>query len=403
MSCSSGEESPRRLATQEITTATDSREILAHARRQAAERNLSDYFIVDVDSHHVESESWPQILDYVEDPVIRYNAQAMTAGTGARGYLHNSPGLLFQDVFGRIPHQQKLAEPINDTDDTSVHRDITLVRRAMESMGTDIQVVFPQPMLSMGLHPLLEAEVQLSFAYNRWFADNILAVENRIKGLLYLPFGDPGATLRMVREFAGKPGVVGFMVTSTRDQSVHDNAYLPVYAELEELGLPIAFHAGPNWNNSMSRMMNRFLSVHAISFVLYNMVHLTNWIVNGLPERFPRLKVIWIESGLAWVPMMMQRLDHEYLMRQSDAPLLRRLPSEYMRDMYYSSQPMESGHPALLEATFAAMNAESQLMWSSDWPHWDFDLPSTIYDLPFLTEQGRRNILGETARKVFQL
>ena len=45
------------------------------------------------------------------------------------------------------------------------------------------------------------------------------------------------------------------------------------------------------------------------------MVHLTNWIINGLPERFPKLKVIWIESGLAWLPFMMQRLDHEYLMR----------------------------------------------------------------------------------------
>ena len=55
-------------------------------------------------------------------------------------------------------------------------------------------------------------------------------------------------------------------------------------------------------------MMNRFISVHALGFVFYNMVHLTNWIINGLPERFPKLKLMWIESGLAWVPFMMQRL-----------------------------------------------------------------------------------------------
>jgi predicted TIM-barrel fold metal-dependent hydrolase len=42
-------------------------------------------------------------------------------------------------------------------------------------------------------------------------------------------------------------------------------------------------------------------------------------------------------------------------------------------------------------------------MYSSDYPHWDFDLPSTIYDLPFLNEQAKRNILGETAAKVFNL
>jgi hypothetical protein len=49
------------------------------------------------------------------------------------------------------------------------------------------------------------------------------------------------------------------------------------------------------------------------------------------------------------------------------------------------------------------INADTQLMYSSDYPHWDFDLPSTIYDLPFLSEQSKKNILGETAAKVFNL
>ena len=57
--------------------------------------------------------------------------------------------------------------------------------------------------------------------------------------------------------------------------------------------------------------------MHALSFVHYNMIHMTNWIINGLPERFPKLKVLWIESGLAWIPFLMQRLDHEYMMRTS--------------------------------------------------------------------------------------
>ena len=52
--------------------------------------------------------------------------------------------------------------------------------------------------------------------------------------------------------------------------------------------------------------------MHALSFVHYSLIHLTNWIINGLPERFPKLKVVWVESGLAWIPFLMQRLDHEY-------------------------------------------------------------------------------------------
>ena len=57
----------------------------------------------------------------------------------------------------------------------------------------------------------------------------------------------------------------------------------------------------------------------------------------------------------------------------------------------------------LTQATFEAINAETQLMYSSDWPHWDFDLPSAITGLPFLSEQAKRNILGLNALKLFNL
>jgi predicted TIM-barrel fold metal-dependent hydrolase len=144
--------------------------------------------------------------------------------------------------------------------------------------------------------------------------------------------------------------------------------------------------------------------VHAIGFVFYNMVHMTNWVLNGLPERFPKLNVIWIESGLAWLPFMIQRLDNEYMMRSSECPQLKRLPGEYITDMFYTSQPMEVPRDmGLLEATFRCIKAESQLLYSSDYPHWDFDLPSTIYDLPFLSEKAKRNILGGNAVRLFNL
>ena len=56
-----------------------------------------------------------------------------------------------------------------------------------------------------------------------------------------------------------------------------------------------------------------------------------------------------------------------------------------------------------LELTFEMINAETQLLYASDYPHWDMDLPSTIYDLPFLSEQAKRNILGGNAARVFNL
>ena len=398
-----GTTTAREHPVQQITTRTDSREILANARRDIARYHLDDYFIVDVDAHHVEFDSWHEILDHLENPVLRHNAKVMTEDwPNARrlAFSNHTAGLTFQDVFGRIPHQAALAEHVEPSEE---HRDLTLIRRAMDSMGIKMQVVFPQPMLEMGLHPEPDIVTGMTFAYNRWFTRTILPREKRIRTLLCLPFHDPDASLKTIREFGETPGVVGFMVTSQRHTGVHRNVYMRIYKELEERGLPLAFHAGPSWGDSMTTTMNRFLAVHSMSFVTCNMTHMTNWIVNGLPERFPKLKLIWIESGLAWIPFMMQRLDHEYLMRQSDAPLLKKLPSEYIAEMYFTSQPLEVTMPHMLEATCKAMHAETQLMYSSDWPHWDFDVPARIAGLPFLSEQAKRNILGETARKVFRL
>src|SRR5438445_541137 len=186
-------------------------------------------------------------------------------------------------------------------------------------------------------------------------------------------------------------------------EQTDDNRYMKVYRAIEERGLVLSFHSGPNWGEPIFKSCNRFLTAHALGFSWYNIVNLSNWVINGMGERFPKLPVVWIESGLAWVPFLMQKLDHEYMLRPSEAPLLKKKPSDYMRDMYYSSQAMEIQDYSAMECTFRMINAETQLLYSSDYPHWDFDLPSTIWDLRFLSEKAKHNILGGTAARLFKL
>ena len=311
----------------------------------------------------------------------------------------NANGPLYQDVGGRIPHQQRQAEPTPP----GLHRQVQLTQRAMDAMGIDHMVIFPTPMLSLGMHPQVDVEVALAQAYNRWLVEKILPQDPRQVALLYLPFNDPDACVECVEEFAGKPGVVGFTVTSTRHKPVWHNSYMRLYAALQDTGMPLGFHAGFTWADPSFAQINRFIGMHALSFAHFNMVHMTNWVLNGIPERFPKLKVIWIESGLAWIPFIMQRLDSEYMMRTSECPLLKRRPSEYMQEMYYTSQPLERSNMKLTQATFEAIHADTQLLYASDWPHWDFDAPSSITKLPFLNEQSKRNILGLSAAKLFGL
>lgn len=377
----------------------DTTTFLAHASAQARQRGLDKIFIVDVDSHHYENASYRDIVDYIEDPIMRHHAQSsMTRRSGNAGLFGGQFGS--QDMAGRITryHTRGIEKtPGNEP------RDVTLSRRWMDAMGVDIAMLFPTPMLGLGTHPIVETEILWARAYNRWLVEQILPHEPRLRSMLYLPFNDPGACYRMIEDFGDKPGVSGFMITASHSQAVHDNAYMKTYAALEERGLPLSFHGIYNWTDGAFRTMNRFISVHALGFVFYNMLHCINWVINGLPERFPKLKVIWMESGLAWIPFVMQRLDNEYNMRSNEAPALKMKPSEYMRQMYYSNQPMEADNLRALEVTFEMINAKTQLLYSSDYPHWDFDSPSVIYDLPFLDEEAKKNILGENARRVFNL
>ena len=376
---------------------------LIKATEQAHKRNYKDFLIVDVDSHHYESESYSDIFKYIENPVIRRQALESASRGGRSSMLGGSVG--YQDIGGRITrHWLRKHEKTEGPQ----HRDITTTLRWMDAMGVDYACLFPTPMLFLGTHPQVEIEVAMARAYNSWLCETILEHEPRIISMLYLPFNDPEATYQIVKDFGHRKGVKGFMVTAPRYKPVHDNAYMKTYRLLEEMGLPISFHAAYNWNDQSLQLTNRFIGVHALGFMWFNMVHMTNWVVNGLPERFPKLKVMWIESGLTWAYSLMQRLDHSYKMRTSDCPSLKRKPSEYMREMYFSTQPMElPDDPAILEATFKMINAETQLVWSSDYPHSETTFPNSMEKIEELfagvPDADKAMICGGRAKQLFNL
>jgi hypothetical protein len=271
------------LPVQTIDVYTDTRDILAHANKDARKRGFTDWLICDIDAHHVETVSWHEIVEYIEDPVIRDNAiRFQKERIGAPPYgLNGDLGLRYQSVGGRIPHQDGLREKISETD---VHRDVVLTRRAMDSLGIDYMVVFPTPMLFLGMHPQPEMEVWLGRAYNRWMIERVLSADDRIKTLAYLPFNTPEEALRTVRELGDKKGVIGFCVTSTRYKPVHHNDYMRLYATIQDLDKPLAFHSGYHWQDQSLATVNRFLGMHALGFVWCNLVHMTNWVSTEFPS-----------------------------------------------------------------------------------------------------------------------
>src|ERR1700710_861975 len=87
----------RQMAVEEF----DTTKLLSHASKQAQERGYANFPIIDVDSHHYELESFHEILEYMEDPVLQQLARAATL-TGAKGNGVMPGGVGYQDMGGRV-------------------------------------------------------------------------------------------------------------------------------------------------------------------------------------------------------------------------------------------------------------------------------------------------------------
>lgn len=367
---------------------------LDRAEIEVRRRGLHHITIVDTDSHYMQT-PWDEVAELVDEPWRQ--RMRIEARTG----MNMPRDLGDRSMDGRMKSYGTWHKRARAAQDPKLPRAVEPIIEACRKMAIDYTINFPTDMLSLGLHPDPEFEAALAFGYARWMTQRVLPNSNLVKTMLYLPFGDADACIELVEKFGDKPGVLGFMITSTRRQPIYSNAYMPLFELLERKGLPLGFHTVSHWADAPFLQLNRFLSAHALGFPFYNMVQMTNIIVNGLPERFPNLKFIFIEAGLAWLPFMIMRLDAEYLHRSADAPLLRHKPSHYIRQFYFTTQPLEvPDNPDHLKMIFDLVGVD-QFMYASDYPHHDFDLPTVIWDLPFLSEAEKRKVLGGNAQRLF--
>jgi predicted TIM-barrel fold metal-dependent hydrolase len=130
---------------------------------------------------------------------------------------------------------------------------------------------------------------------------------------------------------------------------------------------------------------------------------LTSLIVEGVFEHFPDLKIVLIEGGFAWAPPLAWRLDAQWKRLKSEAPHLRRLPSEYIRDqVWFTTQPIEE--PERPDDLLAVMDwlGWDRILISTDYPHWDFDDPRTAFRVP-LTHEQRRMVFRDNAFALYDL
>ena len=128
---------------------------------------------------------------------------------------------------------------------------------------------------------------------------------------------------------------------------------------------------------------------------------LASMVLEGIFERFPKLKVISIEAGFGWAPSLAWRLDKHFDRLRSELPHLKKKPSEYLREhVWWSTQPMEEPDQKDHLLDIIGWMGWDKLMFATDYPHWDYDEPSRVLPAGVSKENRDAFYLGN-ARKVF--
>lgn len=250
-----------------------------------------------------------------------------------------------------------------------------------------------------GMHDVDRA-AELATAINDWTIDDWFGVDERFLGSITVATSDPVQAAAEIRRVGSNPRMV--QVCATGLPCLMGNPFLhPIYEACAEVGLPFTLHQGgltPTPEMSPTSFVE-----HHIDMCFPALPHLVSMVTEGVFVKYPGLKLVLNEFGVAWLPFVMWRLDMEYRSGRDELPWLTRLPSEYITEhVRLTTQPLEEPDDrrdlAKLLETFDARN---MLMFSSDYPHWDADNPDVA--LKALPEEWRQRVYFDNARDTFRL
>lgn len=244
-------------------------------------------------------------------------------------------------------------------------------------------------------------------AYNDYLIAEWLSYSPKFKGFLCVATQDPLQAAREIDRIGPHPDIVGVSIVGGSRMPYGQRFFHPIYEACQRNDLPLVIHPGAEGSGIFNAptavgYVSSYLEWHTCLPQTY-MAHLVSFVCEGVFEKFPDFKLVLSEGGVSWLPPLLWRLDKNFKALRASTPWLKRLPSEYVRDhCFMTTQPIEEpDNPKHLAMMFDMFDAENMLLFSSDYPHWDFDDPMKI--LKQLPLEKRKKILSENARKLFKL
>jgi uncharacterized protein len=291
----------------------------------------------------------------------------------------------------------------------------------LDECGIDAQIIFPST-VGLGGQDLGAVEDQalcrlVIELYNDQMAEIQADSNNRLLPMPLMPAWDVGTCVAEAKRVAAL-GARGVNMTSDpQDLGAPDlanRAWDPFWEACTELELPVHFHIGASitamtfYSNYpwASHPMNTQLAIGGTLLFIGNARVVTNAILSGMFDRHPDLKMVSVESGVGWIPFILETLDYEMAENAPDElAQLKKMPSEYFRSNLYATFWFENNRNKLPELIDAV--GEDSILFETDFPH-----PTCLYPHPLQTVEAkmatlapdvRKKIYGENARKLYRL
>jgi len=252
-------------------------------------------------------------------------------------------------------------------------------------------------------------------AYNDFLIDWISPDPRRFIPIMATPFWDVEASVAEIERCA-KLGHKGILFTGSPQTHgmpiLADPHWNPLWEASVAHELPVSFHIGTGsfddgFTPDRSRLMGagRTNGVLAISLFLDNGKQLTELLFSGILPRHPELKVVSVESGIGFLPFILEACDYtfDYGEVRRDFPEFQLKPSEYFARQVYGCYIFEEHAPRELVDSIGVDN----ILFETDYPH-----PVCLYDnvrekidaaLGNATEEVRRKVLFENAAKLYKV
>jgi predicted TIM-barrel fold metal-dependent hydrolase len=281
---------------------------------------------------------------------------------------------------------------------------------AMEREGLDIAVLFRTSPLYADDNFEPEYAAALCRAWNSWISDFCKQDRAKLKPSAVIPLHDVDLAVKEVRRAVKDLGAVGLSIgpEPVRGRLLHDRYFDPLWAEAQEMNVAVCFHppASPGSEQASKRFdghPNDKILVNAFRNPVEQMFAVGSMCGGGVLERFPRLRVSFLEGNCSWLPWTLYRLDERFELagELADSPLKLK-PSEYFRRQCFISVDVDE---ELIVNTVRILGPDSFVI-STDYPHIDSKWPHALDSflaIKGLERTAQQKILWDNCARLYGL